>query len=168
MHINRPNQPIDVVVSTDPALDEVSYTDMAKYFNSRNLDDLPMDKLSAKPTIYHCKPLQTKYEDFAEEPTAMQRWMIFATHCDRVSNPWPGLAENFEKTKTHGETVLADGLREIIPRSVVKEVVDVIIQAADCDGVTLPFAQPDTSWQGGRMRRAVHLVTSVSTDTASE
>ena len=137
------------VYTLDPALDEVSAKKLHDYCMSRNIDDLEIEKLKEKPTVFCCKPLMRRYANHVFNINAEDMWAIFCTHVVDIRN-----MEGLEWKDVDGEKALAatDCNWGAIGPEVISEIVKTIIEAASRDGDLIPFTPPGTSFLDRRIR----------------
>ncbi|MCP4640603.1 MAG: hypothetical protein GY851_09230 [bacterium] len=163
MLIVRPSADFRVVSMNDPALDPVPRETMYEYGNTRNIDLLKLDELPDKPTVFVCRPLQSQFEHLAENPTPLQRWLVFATHVRNIEE----FPVDIKRVERNGEDVIDNDMQDVIPPEFVREIADVIIEWASADGDTLPFSPPDSAWGTQRTQRVALAAMTARMDEAA-
>ena len=165
MIIVRPSAPFQMVCITDPGLDDIAPEKMVRYANDRDITGLELDKSAGDPTVFTCLPLMPEWEHLAVDPGPHEWWHLFATHVSAIK---PAPVEIKWVTR-HGDKVIDDDCRKLVPRDVVREVAETVIAWASADGDTVPFELPVTSWATGRTKRAaLHAMNARTTTTASD
>ena len=135
---------------SDPALDAVPLDRMKKYEKTRDIKELKLEEVSAKPTIFHVQPLRPEYEHMLDDGRQDSLWNIFRHHVSKIDNVDLGGRKIFEPGD-HGP-IVKDDARGIIPMDAVTEVALVVrLKAARFD--SRPFFSLDT-WQSARKKRS--------------
>lgn len=132
-------EPFKAVSLQDTALLDLELDTVRRYELSRDINDLPMDELNAKPdkpTVFTIKPLTVKYENvtvpFVDMHSARA---IFKEHVIDISN-----VDHRQKAKGK-DGKLTDEACESIPMNIVVEIATLIIQAQHIvPGGKVPFS----------------------------
>ena len=141
-----------VISIYDDASLEIDDRTMALYVQKRDyaLIEKEVEKLTVKPTIFHCRPLTTEKEYLADSMTSegsSAHWQIFRHHVSKAEH-FNG-EDGLPVIQPNSDMVLDSKVREKIPRDIVQEIAHVIISKANES--TKPFLMPDT-WLGTRVR----------------
>ena len=144
-----------VVSLEDPALVPILRDDPAavgKYSRTRDIADLGgverLEQLPKPPTLVKLAPMLVKYQHLENNPE-----YLLAFHAQEFKNA-PDAFADWEDIS--GDRCLTQAAVNAIPRAVVREWADVVLQLASADGVTTPFGAPD-GWLD-RMQRRVALL----------
>jgi hypothetical protein len=154
----RVTAPIKVVSINDPALLELSDEQIASYLETRNIDALDLTKCKEPPTIFHLRPLQSKWEHLTDgNIDAVSLWLVFKNHVDRIENFDFGDFDPFDFNPNSGLRALKDETRDKIDNETIAEIAGVCIMAPsrfDCR----PFPMPLTYWRDRARMKATHAL----------
>lgn len=118
-----------------------------------NLDELPF----GGPTVFEVMPLQTKFAHW-DKGDESDYQMIFQSHVIKIENFDAERELVMERLPGFDYKTIDDKSMELIPLSFVKDIGNVILQLAKCDGNTIPFSMLGTSTDIlRRCRAAQHL-----------
>lgn len=159
----RCNEPFQMVLISDPALDAVPLDRMKKYEETRDISVLKLDEISEKPTILHARPLRPEHEHMLDDGRQDSLWNIFRHHITRIENVDFGGRKIFEPGD-HGP-VIRDDARDVFPMDAVTEAALVIrLKASRFD--SRPFFSLGT-WRAERKRRNSQSASNAVTEAAS-
>ena len=160
----RPTQPFKLVCLTDPALDAIPEHAIEKYAATRNIDDLPLELCSEKPTVFHCWPMRPEDEHLMSDPDPNVLWTLFRKYVYQIENfdlngvnPWD---------PSSGRSKMKDSARELFHPDEVHEVALAVQQWASRFDAR-PFSSVDI-WRSERKKRALHGVQNAITETVNK
>jgi len=143
----RRSKPFKVVSVIEECFEELTLNQKKKYELTRNIDDLPMDKLEPKPSIYIMHPLKPKWDHMIGMSGFNQSDMKFLVrhHLKAVENP----IEEWHLEKDDDGLPTKECIDEL-PLPLVSELAGVCVAAAGAS--TVPFTPQDTSATSIRRR----------------
>jgi len=154
-------KPFDIISLQDEALTTLESIVVSHYELTRNIEDLPMDKLNTlpeKPVIFTIKPLTVLFENVVFPfPDMHAARAVFKEHVIDIKNVPP---EQKHKDK-NGK--LSDESCEMYPMNIIQEIAQIVMQAQQkVPGGTVPFTPmlSDTfSSKKTHLKRQTHLAT---------
>jgi hypothetical protein len=148
----RCTEEFDLIYVHDPALAVLPDEMVSQWIvRGRNIEDLVLTRCEEQPTIFKCRPLQTKWEHLVDQVASGLSgacWQIFKRHVVSVKNYSENGKPVVEWTDEDHKAV-DDKCRENIPRDVVADIATTIVNKAN--EATQGFTLPDTFW-GQRAR----------------
>lgn len=166
-------EPVDIVVLSDTALEDVEHAKIRKYEMTRKLSDLPESiwQSNDPPVVFRVKPLSVQWESVALTMDAGSIRALIREHIVEIKRG---------KTSRHSGFTWKDGkLTEdslnSLPIKVCSEIASFIVQAQDrVPGGAIPFSpisQP--GWladreNSKRLQRLVDTMSAIESATASE
>ena len=133
---------IQIVSRFDPALNQIKFDNLIEYFRTYNMEHLgDIDSLAVKPTVFVCDTIRREFRRRIDMANPQMREVLFATHVNRVLNT------DFEvryNQQSDGSTIMHEDDIESFGPAIIDEVAKVIYDAANTDGVKIPFTLPDT------------------------
>ena len=160
----RVTKPFEAVCMADPALDKVPEERMKRYQISRNIEDLKLKELTAKPTIFHCFPLSPRYDHLTNDFDEGSLWEIFRHHVAKIDNFDFGSLNVFEAGD--GRPRIKEDAKEVFPPEAIQEI-GAVIRLAPSRMDSRPFFSEDT-WLRERKRRKLQNAASVAIDTVND
>jgi hypothetical protein len=164
----------DVISLHDSALRSLDPSVVLRYELTRDVADLPMERLASEPSppvVFRARPLSVDYEGVtASGVSPMVARAIFREHVTRIS----GVPREMAKTGDDGKLTIETVNR--YPMSLISEVVQVIVEAQDrVPGGDVPFSpsssdtystRRDLSRRRTRLAQMVTALESVESEDA--
>jgi hypothetical protein len=169
--IKRPTADFAIISLEDEALLDCSHEQIHEYSQTRNIEVLEIDKLPIKPTIFWSSPLKPKYDHLLkrEDLTHAECFAVFRYNVNKIENgPRHDDGTEIGFKTTHNERVVKANVQNVVPPLVIREIAEVIVEAASKDGDSLPFEPPPGSLLSWSQRISHRAMYARSTETAKQ
>jgi hypothetical protein len=125
----------DLIYAHDEALIDLPTNMVTQWYTGgRNIEDLDLTKCQVQPTIFKCRPLQTKYEYLKDEVlngASSACWQIFRHHVKSAKNFLDENGKPILEWEDEHDPAVKNECRNEVPHDVVADIASVIIGKAE-------------------------------------